>query len=65
MKLQFLTWQNAQQTAIDQWQNSRGQSAPPRLLTGKFLLTYREKRGKKKGENGEEKKENRKGKVEN
>ena len=26
-----------------------GQSVPQRLLTGKFLLTYREKRGKKKG----------------
>ena len=25
-----------------------GQSAPPRLLTRKFLLTYREKRGKEK-----------------
>ena len=25
-----------------------GQSAPYRLLTGKFLLTYREKRGKEK-----------------
>ena len=34
---------------------------PPRLLTGKFLLTYREKRGKKKmekGKNVEENKEN-------
>ena len=28
------------------------------LFTGKFLLTYREKRGKEKRENGEEKKEN-------
>ena len=39
-----------------QWSNreGRGQSAPPppRLLTGKFLLTYREKRGKEKGEKG-------------
>ena len=26
----------------------RGQSAPQRLLSGKFLLTYREKRGKEK-----------------
>ena len=25
---------------------------PPGLLTGKFLLTYREKRGKEKRENG-------------
>ena len=29
-----------------------GQSAPQRLLTGKFLLTYREKRGKEKREKG-------------
>ena len=37
------------------------QSAPQRLLTGKFLLMYQEKRGKekgKRGENLEEKKEN-------
>ena len=27
----------------------RGQSAPQRLLTGKFLLMYQEKRGKDKG----------------
>ena len=38
----------------------RGQSAPQTLLTGKFLLTYQEKRGKEKRENGEEKKENQK-----
>ena len=44
-----------------QWHNRSGQSAPPPLLTGKFLLTYLEKRGKEKtekGENGEGKKEN-------
>ena len=41
-----------------QWRNRRGgggaggQSAPQRLLTGKFLLTYREKRGKEKMEKG-------------
>ena len=40
-----------------------GQSAPQRLLTGKFLLTYWDKRGNEKRENGmgenwEEKKEN-------
>ena len=38
-----------------------GQSAPLRVLTGKFLLTYREKKARKKwkrGENGVEKKEN-------
>ena len=29
-----------------------GQSAPQRLMTGKFLLTYREKRGKEKREKG-------------
>ena len=29
-----------------------GQSAPQRLLTGKFLLMYREKRGKEKREKG-------------
>ena len=29
-----------------------GQSAPQRLLTGKFLLTYREKRSKEKREKG-------------
>ena len=46
----------------------RGQSAPPRLLTGKFLLTYREKRGKEnkeKGENGEKRRKIEKGEVEN
>ena len=31
---------------------------PPRLLTGKFLLTYQEKRGKEKRKNEAEKKEN-------
>ena len=43
----------------------RGGRVPPRLLSGKFLLTYREKRGKQKkvrgvksGENWEENKEN-------
>ena len=35
----------------------RGQSAP-RLLTGKFRLTHREKKDKEKWENGAEKKEN-------
>ena len=38
-----------------------GGRLPPRLLTGKFLMTYQEKRGKekgKRGKNGEEKKEN-------
>ena len=51
----------------------RGQSAPQRLQTGKFLLTYREKRGKEKRKRGEgvkieKKKEKRtivKGKMEN
>ena len=48
-----------------QWRNRRGcrGRVPPGLLTGKFLVTYREKRGKKKvkrGENWEEKKENNK-----
>ena len=33
-------------------QGAGGQSASPRLLTGKFLPTYREKRGKDKRENG-------------
>ena len=56
-------------TYVMQWRNSRGKGAegqtappPPTLLkgTGKFLLTYREKRGKEKTENGEERKENRK-----
>ena len=46
--------------ANTQWRNRRGeQSAPQRLLIGKFLLTYREKRGKEKRENVAEKKENR------
>ena len=57
-----------------QWHNSRGeggQSSPLILLTGKFLLTHQEKRGKergrgkKKNENGEEKKGNWKRKVGN
>ena len=39
----------------------QGTECPPTLLTGKFLLIYREKRGNEKGENGEEKKENWKG----
>ena len=47
----------------------RGQSAPPpRLLTGKFLLTYREKRGKEKWKREKMEKKRRKiakGKVEN
>ena len=37
-----------------------GESATQRLLTGKFLLTYREKRGKEKRENEPKSKENRK-----
>ena len=52
-----------------QWRNRRGWGgvggggrvppSPPRLLTGKFLMTYREKRSKeKKSENWEERKEN-------
>ena len=43
-----------------QWCNRRvGEDPhPPRLLTGKFLLTYREKTGKEKKGNGAEKKEN-------
>ena len=50
---------------FEQWRNSRGEGAggtgvPPTLLTGKLMLTYREKRGKEKGEMEEEKKENRK-----
>ena len=52
--------------SCDQWRNRRGggggagaECPPPRLLTGKFLLTYREnlKRQEKK-EKGGEKKEN-------
>ena len=42
--------------AYGQWRNRRGgrggRVPPPRLLTGKFLLTYREKRGKEKREKG-------------
>ena len=37
-----------------QWRN-RGEGAPQRLLTGKFLLTYGEKRDKENKENGAEK----------
>ena len=50
-----------------QWHNSWGQSTPLTLLTGKFLLTYQEKRGKEKGENRKvkEKLKSKKGKVEN
>ena len=51
------------------WRNSRGpgggQGDSLTLLTGKFVLTYWEKRGTEKKENGEEKKEIEKGKVEN
>ena len=35
-----------------------GHTAPRTFFTGKFLLTYRESRGKEKRENEEEKKEN-------
>ena len=36
-----------------QWRNRRGGRVPPqRLLTGNFLLTYREKRGNEKSEKG-------------
>ena len=39
---------------------------PPRLLTGNFLLTYREKRGKEKGVKIEKKRRKiEKGEVEN
>ena len=41
-----------------------GRVSPQRLLTGKFLLTYWEKRGKENRENGTEKKENWKWKEE-
>ena len=50
---------------INQWRNmwgGQGVKCPQRLLTGKFLLTYQEKRGKekkrKRGENWKEKKKN-------
>ena len=47
------------------WRNRRGGGeCPQRLLSGNFLLTYREKRGKEKMENGADKKEIEKGKVE-
>ena len=46
-----------------QWRNRQGQSAPQRLLTGKFLLMYREKRKGWKLRNWEEKKENYKREV--
>ena len=42
-----------------------GGTVPPRLLTGKFLLTYREMRGKDKRENGAERRKIEKKKVEN
>ena len=38
---------------------------PQRLLTGKFLLTYREKRGKEKRENGGKRRKIETGTVEN
>ena len=41
------------------------QSAPQRLLTGKFLLTYRQNRGKENRKNGAKKRKIEKGKVEN
>ena len=37
----------------DQWHNSLGGRVPQTLFTIKFLLTYREKKGKEKRENGE------------
>ena len=40
----------------NRWGGGRGAECPQRLLTGKCLLTYREKIGKEK--NGEEKKDN-------
>ena len=45
----------------NQWRSrcaGRGEEWPPRLLTGKFLLMYREKRGKENIENVAERKEN-------
>ena len=58
------------QWLTQQWSNrgEQGAECPQRLLTGKFLLTYREKIGKKKkggerGKNWEEKKENCKGNL--
>ena len=45
-----------------QWRHRRGGGS---FITGKFLLTYWEKRGQKDRENGEEKKENLKEKKEN
>ena len=42
------------------WGRGEGESTLLTLLTRKFLVTYQEKRGMKKGENGEEKKENKK-----
>ena len=41
-----------------QWHYKWGAESPQRLLTGKFLLPYREKRGKEKRENRAKKKEN-------
>ena len=46
-------------SGVTGWERGGGE-CPLKLLTGKFLLTYREKRGKGKRGNGEEMKESRK-----
>ena len=51
----------AAENSQNQWRSrctGRGEEWPLRLLTGKFLLMYREKRGKKNIENVAERKEN-------
>ena len=48
-----------------QWHNRQGAECPPRLPTGKFLLTYREKIGKKKKEKGSKRRKIEKAKVKN
>ena len=50
-------WQGVVGVGCVQWRNRRGggrggRVPPQRLLTGKFLMTYREKRGKEKMEKG-------------
>ena len=43
-------------------QQAAGGRVPQTLLTWKFLLTYRENKGKERRENGEEKEKSKKGK---
>ena len=71
-KYKFLTWRGrclGTLQVVHGWRNRRGGGnrghSAPRLLTGKYLLTYRENRGKEKRKMERKRRKMQKAKVEN